>query len=91
MVQCFLQRKRDGYKFILHVLTFDTGLMGDEHPCDVLADGDGRLGHLLDRRPQSSLSGAVVDKVLHPGLVKADDGAPKEPFISSAAAVPLIR
>ena len=89
MVQSSL-KETERYKFG-RVLTFDTELMGDEHLCDVLADRDGLLGHLLDCGSQSSLSGAVVDQVLDPFFVNADNGAPKELFISSTAAVPFIR
>ena len=86
----FSTEEMERYEFI-RVLTFDAGLMGDEQPGDVLPDGDGLLGHLLDRGPQAPLPGAVVDQVLDPVFVQAEDGAPEELFISSTAAVPFIR
>ena len=65
--------------------------MSYEHPGDLFADLDGRPRLLSPQSPKPSLTRAVVDEVLNPVRMLADDGTPEETFVSTSTTIPLIR
>ena len=66
--------------------------MGNEHSGDVCADGDVLvLDDLLLDASGVSFPRAVVDEVLDPSVVLADDRVPEKSLVCSPAAIPLIR